>query len=131
MPLASTVSQSELEVHDNLLVHPDNPGDTDPAVAHSPTRARIVETLVEHEALAFSAMSENDAGDVWSAVGLARGDGWELLAVWTFADETLADEGEDRFAKRWPTAARYLTWCRATRSNDSNGTARRCRCEPR
>jgi hypothetical protein len=89
-------SQSELEVHDDLLVHPDDPGNTDPAAADSPARAQIVESLVEHEALAFSAMSGNDAGDAWSAVGLARGDGWELLAVWTFADETLADEGEDR-----------------------------------
>jgi hypothetical protein len=94
-------AEGQVEVRSGLLAHePD--GDPGSLLRASPVDARARTALVDRVdrlgAVTFSGLvaGEVEGDEVWIGLGLARGDGWELVVVWGFAEPDQAAAGRDR-----------------------------------
>lgn len=100
---ADRVAQSEsgeqgtIELDGGLLAYGSEgaPGDLLVTRDQPDSMRRLVEAFDRQDAVSFSATSAgDDSSEGWTGVGLARGDGWEMLAVWSLPDGEAADAAE-------------------------------------
>lgn len=81
----------EMRVDGDVLTSGLDPEGGDP----SPTLAAAVDVLEREDAVLFAVgMSDDDPAGLWSGLGLAAGDRWDLVAVWSFPDAAAAGDGE-------------------------------------
>jgi hypothetical protein len=93
--------EGELEVDGDVLVRRGTASDRSTGrTGLSTPAATLVAALDDQDVIGFTGLSSDDNGEQWTGVGLARGDDWDLVIAWAFADETQAEarEGDVRDA---------------------------------
>lgn len=97
--VAASAGPEGPEVADDLLAWSD---DTDPASLLEPSEPRddieIALGVLDDEEVAGLALSRGYVDGPLAAIGVAHTDAWDVVGVWTFADDDAAVEGAERVA---------------------------------